>query len=55
MKTFLALIGAVLVGYLVFAEWVDQHDDIELDDAPRFAAGDDEFLAHLPHPWSRVS
>lgn len=59
MKYFLAFVGAVVLGYVVLGDWLDS-TDLGLDglwehDAHRFASGDDEFIAHLPHPWSRTS
>jgi hypothetical protein len=55
MKTFLAAAGAVILGYLILGEWLDEQDADWLDDSHRFEDGDTEFLAHLPHPWSRTS
>lgn len=50
MKTLLAAAGAIIVGYLVFAEWLDSQDDTWLDEAHHVF---DDY-AYLPHPWSSV-
>lgn len=50
MKTFLAFCGAVILGYVVLNEWLDHYDD----DLDALFTREDEHVAHLPHPWSRV-
>ena len=48
---FVATCAAVIVAYVVYA---NERQNTDMEPIRRFLE-DDEFLAHLPHPWSKTS
>lgn len=52
MKTLLALAATVIVGYVLFSEWLDSQEVDPFWQADAHECDGTDVLAHLPHPWS---